>query len=126
MSTDYDFRPVAYVIIAIGCVLAAISAVVPHYDAGYALMFSVFMAGILPYYVYGCLTGMLRGWALIIPGLAVVTIHVWLTVTLRFLGFEDGYTGEMIYYGPVLLAVCVLPAGIAAGWIIDRATSRRH
>jgi hypothetical protein len=119
MSPEYDFRPLAYVLIAVGCVLAAITAVVPNYDAGYKLMFSIFMVGVLPYYVYGCLSGLLRGWALLIPGLVVLVIHAWLTVTQRFLGY-DGYADDVIYYGPVLLTLVALPAGIAAGRLIDR------
>ena len=125
MSPDYDLRPLAYVLIAIGCVLAAITAVVPNYDAGYKLMFSVFMAGIVPYYVYGCLTEQLRGWALIIPGLAVVAVHIWLTVSQRFLGY-DGYVDGSIYYGPVLLAVIALPAGVVAGRLLNRVTRRQE
>lgn len=124
MPSDYDFRPLAYFLIAIGCVLAAITAVVPHYDAGHKLMFSVFLAGIVPYYVYGCLTERLRGWTLLIPGLGVVAAHAWLTVSQRFLGY-DGYADGMIYYGPVLLAFGGLPAGIAAGRLIDRTKSRQ-
>ena len=123
MPTDYDLRPLAYVLIVIGCLLAAITAVVPNYNAGYKLMFSVFMAGIVPYYVYGCLTGLLRGWALLIPGAVVVVVHVWLTVSLRFLGF-DGYTNGMIYYGPALLTLVILPSGIAAGHMLNRMTHR--
>ena len=124
MHPDDDLRPIAYGLIAVGCVLSAVSAVVPNYDAGYKLMFSVFLAGIVPYYVYGCLTERLRGWTLLIPGLVVVAFHVWLTASQRFLGY-DGYVGGMIYYGPVLLALGGLPAGIAAGHLIDRMTRRQ-
>ena len=123
MTRDYDFRPAAYLLIAIGCVLAAICAVVPFYDDGYKLMFSVFMAGIAPYFVYGCLTALLRGWALLVPGIVLVTAHLWLTVTQRFSDY-DGYAGNMIYYGPLLLALVALPAAAAAGHFIDRATRR--
>lgn len=118
MQTDYDFRPAAYGLIAIGCVLAAVTAVVPNYNAGYKLIFSVFMAGIVPYYIYGCLTGMLRGWALLVPGLVLVAVHLWLTVSQRFLAY-DGYVNDMIYYGPMVLALAGLPAGIAAGHLVD-------
>ena len=123
MQPDYDLRPIAYILIAIGCVLAAMTAVVPNYDAGYQLMFSVFLAGIVPYYVYGCLTERLRGWALLIPGLVVVAGHVWLTASQRFLGY-DGYADGMIYYGPVLLALGALPAGVAVGNLINGMTRR--
>jgi hypothetical protein len=123
MKPDYDLRPFAYVLITIGCVLASISAVVPNYGAGHKLMFSVFLAGIVPYYVYGCLTELLRGWALLIPGLIVLAVHVWLTVTQRFLGY-DGYASGMIYYVPALLALAALPAGIAAGRWLDGRVNR--
>lgn len=121
MQPDYDVRPLAYLLIAIGCVLASITAVVPNYGAGHKLMFSVFLAGIVPYYVYGCLTDLLRGWPLLIPGLLVVAVHVWLAVWQRFLCY-DGYADGIIYYGPVLLALAGLPAGIAAGRLIDGTT----
>jgi hypothetical protein len=123
MQTDYDFRRVAYVLIAVGCVVALITAVVPNYGAGYKLMFSVFMAGIVPYYVYGCLTDLLRGWPLLIPGLVVLAVHVWLMVSQRFLGY-DGYANGLIYYAPVILALVGLPVSIAAGRMIDRVTRR--
>jgi hypothetical protein len=123
MLSDYDLRPLAYVLIVTGCVLAAITAVVPNYDAGYKLMFSVFMAGIVPYYVYGCLTEQLRGWALLIPGLLVVAVHAWLTASQRFLEY-DGYANSMIYYIPVLLALAGLPVGIVAGYLINRVMRR--
>jgi hypothetical protein len=123
MTADYDFHPAAYFLIVAGCVLAAASAVVPNYDAGYKLMFSVFMAGIAPYYVYGCLTALLRGWALLIPGLVVIAGHLWLVVAQRFSG-HDGYPDDATYYGPLLLALVALPAAAAVGYFIDRARRR--
>jgi hypothetical protein len=125
MTTDYDFRPAAYLLIVLGCVLAAVSAVVPNYDAGYKLMFSVFMFGIAPYYVYGCLTGLLRGWALLLPGIVLVTVHLWLTAVERFTDY-DGYAGNTIYYGPLVLTLLALPAAAAAGYLIDRVARRQR
>jgi hypothetical protein len=123
MTTEYDFRPAAYLLIVAGCVLAAASAVVPYYSDGYKLMFSVFLFGIVPWYVYGCLTAWLRGWALLIPGIVLVTIDLWLTVALRS-SLHNGYPGDTIYYGPLLLTLVALPAAAAAGYVIDRATRR--
>jgi hypothetical protein len=123
MQVDYDLRPIAYVLIVVGCVVALISAVVPNYDAGYKLMFSVFMAGIVPCYVFGCLTDLLRGWALLLPGLVVVAVNVWLMVSQRFLGY-DGYANGLIYYGPLLMALVGVPISVAAGHMIDRVMRR--
>jgi hypothetical protein len=63
-----------------------------YYDAGYTLMFRVFLAGILPCDVYGCLTASMSGWALLVPALTAVRLHGWLTRSQRFIDF-DGYAG---------------------------------
>jgi hypothetical protein len=118
MPSDLDARAFAYLVIMAGLVLAALSAVVPHYEAGYHLMFSVLLAGMFPYLVYGALTELLRGWALIVPGLLLLGVHLWLTVTERYLAY-DGYADGMIYYLPVGLALFGLPLGVAAGQVLN-------
>ena len=118
MQPDPDARPFAYLVIMAGVVLAALSAVVPHYEAGYHLMFSVMLAGLLPYLIYGALTEIVRGWALIIPGLLLLGVHLWLTVTERYL-YYDGYSDALIYYLPAGLALFGLPLGVAAGRVLN-------
>jgi hypothetical protein len=119
MRKELDLRPVAYLLIVIGIMLAGSSAVVPHFSAGYHMAFGVFLAGILPYVVYGALTEILRGWSLIVPGALIVAAHIWLTVSERYLGY-DGYQSGAIYVVPIILAVVVLPVGVVAGRLLDR------
>ncbi len=54
----------------------------------------------------------------LIPAVVVVAVHVWLTVSQRFLGY-NGYADCMIYHGPALPALVALPAGSATGDLID-------
>jgi hypothetical protein len=118
MNKDTDVRPFAYLLIVAGCVLAFISAVVPHYNAGYRLMVGVLAAGLLPWLVYGFLTEILRGWALALPGVLLLGVHLWLTVEKRILDY-DAYADHLIYAVPVLLAILGLPVGVLLGRWLD-------
>ena len=119
MRAELDLRPVAYSYILVGVLLAILSAVIPHFGAGYRLAFGVLVAGALPYAVYGALTELLRGWRLILPGLLIVPAHAWLTLSERYLSF-DAYQSRAIYIVPIVLTVIVLPLGIVAGHLLDK------
>ena len=75
--------------------------------------------GILPYVVYGALTEVLRGWPLVFPGILIVPAHAWLTVSKRYLTFDE-YPSRAIYVVPIVLTVIVLPLGILAGHLLDK------
>jgi len=103
MNTQSLLRPLTYLLLAAGFLLAFVSALVPHYDAGHRLMVSVLLTGLLPYLVLGLALPYLRGWELALPALIGVATHAWLVLTQRFsddLGYSDG----MIYYVPLALA----------------------
>lgn len=123
MRAELDFRPAAYLLMVAGILLAGLSAVIPHFGAGYRLAFDVFVVGILPYAVYGALTETLRGWSLLLPGTLIVPIHAWLTVTERYLAFDEFESGA-IYIVPMVLTVVVLPLAILAGRFLNRKPSR--
>ena len=123
MRAELDLRPVAYLFIAIGIIMAGLSAVVPHFGAGHRLAFDVFVVGTLPYVVYGALTEILRGWSLLLPGTLIVPIHAWLTVSERYLAFDEFDSGA-IYTVPVVLTVIVLPFAILAGHFVNRRLTR--
>jgi len=98
----------AVLIIISGCILALISAFVPHYNNGYLLMVSVLLVGVSPYIVYAIAMPYLRSSLLIIPGLLLIVAHAWLVLSYRYAQTVD-YSDHWIYYGPLLLAVAVLP-----------------
>ncbi len=123
MRAELDLRPMAYLFVVIGVVMAGLSAVVPHFGAGHRLAFDVFVVGILPYVVYGALTEILRGWSLLLPGALIIPIHAWLTVSKHYLAFDEFDSGA-IYIGPIVLTVIVLPFAILAGRFLNRKPSR--
>jgi len=88
--------------------LSLISAFVPHYEAGYRLMAGVLIAGMLPYMVYGLAVPLSLGIANKILGLLIIIVHALIVINHRIIGNAD-YDNGMIYYGPIILALIVLP-----------------
>ena len=108
MNTQSYANTPGYLFITIGLLLSLASALVPHFEAGYRLMISVFVAGMLPYMVYGMAVPMLRGTLTSLVGLAIVIVHAWLVFNERFIGNAD-YSDNRIYYGPMLITLFALP-----------------
>lgn len=108
MHTQSYANTPGYLFIIIGFTLSLISALVPHFEAGYRLMLSIFVAGMLPYLVYGIAVPLLRSSLTTIVGLLIVAAHAWLVFNHRIIDHAD-YSDGMIYYGPMLLAVLALP-----------------
>ena len=98
---------IATSIIAVGCVFAFTTAVVPHYSDGYQLLFSVLLAGLSPYLAYGLLVSLTHRPAVLITGIALLAIHLWLTWDQRFVHYNE-YASQMIYYVPVLIAIVIM------------------
>lgn len=115
MRQDADFRPLAYLVIALGVCVAFAGAVVPFYDIGHELRIPVLLAGLAPYVVYGFYTDVVRGWPLAIAGLVTLAVDLAVKIPERFVSF-DGYASGLIYYVPLLLAFVLLPLwlGLAA------------
>lgn len=107
MRKDFDFRPFAYLIITLGAMLAFAAAVVPYYDAGYTLLLTVLLVGLLPYIVYGLFTDIVRGWPLPIAGALLFGVDVGVKIPERFLHY-DGYAGGAIYYAPLVSTVIII------------------
>ena len=103
----------SYFYILIGIALAFISALVPHYSAGYFLMISVLVAGLLPYMVYGIAVPLLHNGLTNAAGFILVFAHLWLVITERFINDAD-YSNYRIYFVPVIFSVILLPLAIKA------------
>lgn len=101
-------RVVAYAVLALGAGLAFLSAVVPHFSAGYRLLPGVLLSGLLPYFVYGLALPLLRNGLRTASGLALVLLHAALVYTERLSGPVD-YSDGLIHFGPWLLALAMLP-----------------
>lgn len=113
MEKNIDFRPFAFFVIALGVILAFAAAVVPHYDAGYTLLLSVLLTGLLPYLVYGLFTDIVRGWTLLIVGALLFGVDIGVKIPERFLHY-NGYTDNTIYYTPLvstLIMIVILAIG---------------
>lgn len=102
-----------YLFILIGVVLSTISALVPHFEAGYTLMTSVLVTGMLPYLVYGIAVPLLRGALTSLAGLVIIVAHAWLVFDQRIIGIAD-YSNNLIYYVPMVMALAVLPLAVIA------------
>ena len=108
MQTQSYSNTAGYAFIAIGVGLSLVSALVPHFSAGYTLKISVFAAGIVPYLVYAVAVPLHRTAMTTLAGLVIVLAHAWLVFNQRFVGHGD-YSDGLIYYGPMVLALIALP-----------------
>ena len=108
MNTQSIAQPLTVLLLILGCLIAFVSAMVPHFDAGYRLMVSVLLTGLLPYLVYAMTLPYLRGWLLAVPALLIVAVHAWAVASERFIDYR-GYGDGTIYYVPIVLALLTLP-----------------
>jgi len=113
MHTQSYANPAGYFLIIIGLLLSLVSALVPHFEAGYRLMTSVFVTGMLPYMVYAIAVPVFRDTMTTIVGLLIVVAHTWLVFTQRLIGNAD-YSDGMIYLVPMVIALAVVPFVIIA------------
>ncbi|MFP5505281.1 MAG: hypothetical protein ACLGH6_03715 [Gammaproteobacteria bacterium] len=107
MDARSTSRTLAYACIAAGIALAFVSAVVPHYGAGYRLAAGVLAAGLVPYFVYALALPLLRSGLTTFAGLLLVAVHAGLVLRERFAQGAE-YADGMIYGVPVVLAVLLL------------------
>ncbi len=108
MHTQSYANTPGYLFLTIGLILSLISAFVPFFETGYKLMTSVLIAGMLPYIVYGMAVPLARSTMITIVGLLIVITHALIVFNERFIGNAD-YSDNIIYYGPIIIAVTVLP-----------------
>jgi hypothetical protein len=111
---EETIKRIAYAIVVLGLMLSFIAAVVPHGTGGHRLIAAFLLWGIVPYMVYGALTEVLRGHALLVPGVLVFVIDLVIKVPERFFT-EWPADSVLLLYVPILLTVVVLPLGIFVG-----------
>ena len=123
MEDELDLRPMAYIIIVLGCGLAFATAVVPHYTAGHKLLVDILLIGLVPYLVYGALTEMLSSWSLVTPGALILAVDAATKIPERWLSTGD-FPSLAVYLSPLWLVLIVLPLGIFLGRRMGKSASR--
>lgn len=107
-------KGIAYVIIGIGCVFSLITAIVPHAPGAFRVAYGLFFLGLLPYFVYLCLTEMLHDTALVIPGAFICGVDVCVKV-FAYLSYGSLADNNVLVYLPLVLTLLILPLGVALG-----------
>lgn len=107
MRAHSDFRRPAYFFIALGSALSFAAAVVPFYTSGHVLRLDVLLAGVLPYAVYGILSGLARGRLLLFSGIFLIAVDLLVKIPQRFLHY-DGYADGLIYYWPFTATLAMI------------------
>lgn len=120
MDEETDFRPVAWLVIALGTSLSFAVAVVPFYHAGHLLRLDVLLIGLLPYVVLGTFSGIVRGWALLVAGALALGVDVIVKIPERYWHY-DGYASGAVFWAPLALAIVVLPVVLVVGARRERA-----
>jgi hypothetical protein len=113
MQAQSSLNTPGYLFLIAGLLFSLLSALVPHFEAGYRLMASVFVAGMLPWLVYGIAVPLWRSPVITFAGLLIAIAHASLVINQRLVANVD-YSDGMIYYIPAVIAVAVLPLAITA------------
>jgi hypothetical protein len=119
MPTERDFRSTAFVIVALGTVLAFAASVVPFYTAGHKLLAGLLLTSLLPYAVYGVFAEVMRGGPLLLAGILLLCTDLAVKIPQRFLHY-DGYTDGWVYYTPILCTFVLLPLVLGGGRLLER------
>lgn len=106
-------KNIAYIIVAVGTLLAGMNSVVPFYDDAYQLKFGILLWSIVPYYAYLLLTGIISGAKLILPGIFMLVLDILARLySWRYVPEESVTTLDL--YLPVALLL-IMPAGYFVG-----------
>lgn len=120
MKDPDSARRIAYIVLALGVVLAFAGSLVPHYDAGYRLSVALLIFQLLPYVIYSGLIIQKNGFAIAIPGILIILVDIYAQLQAWFYGLPEG--SPLFDYLPLWLTIVVLPAGWALGAILGKGT----
>ncbi len=112
-------RPVAYLVIRLGCVLDFAVSVIPNDQVGYKLDMAALLIGLLPYVVYGTFTDIVRGWLLAVSGFVILAIDLLVKIPERFAHY-DGFADHAVYYAPLISTFVVLPILLGIGVKLEK------
>jgi hypothetical protein len=112
---------VAYGLAVLGFMLAFAQAIVPQLGmTGHRLAFGVFAWAAVPYIAYVFVSGIVRGLALLVPGIVLVAIDFVVTWSERFAAHAPP-SSPVLDSAPAWLTLVVLPLGVLAGRQLSQA-----
>lgn len=114
MTANLNYRPAAYLIILLGCLVAGAASLVPFYTVGYRVDAIALAAVLTPFVIYGMFSESLRGPWLLATGLVLLGVTTAVVVDERFVDY-DGYRDATVYWVPLLAVAIVLPVAYALG-----------
>lgn len=112
MTANPDYHPAAYLIILLGCLLAAAASLVPFHQVGYKVDGLALSALLTPFVVYGMFVEDLRGPWLLASGLILLGVTLALVLDERYPVYH-GYTS--VYWVPLVAVAIVLAVAYALG-----------
>lgn len=112
-------KSVAYWIVAGGLILALVTAMAPLPTGSYKLSVGFLLLGLIPYVVYGSLTEIVKGWALVTAGTPLLVMDLFARFGLHVTSAAHDNMIPAIYLC-LLLTVLILPGGAAIGRLLSR------
>lgn len=113
MESQSFSNPAGWAVTLAGLALALLSAMTPHFGAGYLLRIDILLAGLLPYLVYAIAVPLLAGTVTTLVGIILIALHTGLVISERFMNGAD-YSNGLIYILPLIMSVAVLPLVVIA------------
>ena len=111
-------RTIAYWIAFVGCTLALVTAFAPMPSGAYKLSFGFLILGITPYFVYVCLTELLKCCSLITGGIILLVAD--LIARFGFLVINKADTNLIpAFYLCFALTLIVIPVGVLLGRLVS-------
>jgi len=120
MNTQTEIaKPVAYLIVAAGCILALVTALAPQPTGAYRLSGAFLALGIFPYIVYGSFTEMLKCCPLISAGIFLLFVDLAARFGAQVIHVDHASALPAVYLS-LLMTLLVFPAGAAAGKLVEK------
>lgn len=112
MTANQDYRPAAYLIIALGGLLAGAASFVPFYHVAYKIDAVALSVVLTPFVLYGMFVESLRGPWLLASGVILLGVSLAVVLDERYPVYK-GY--DSLYWVPLVAVSIVLTVAYAFG-----------
>ena len=112
-------KPLAYVIVTLGCILALVTALAPLPTGSYKLSGIYLILGIIPYIVYGTFTELLKCCTLIGAGLVILTVDLLARFGAQVIHVAHASAMPALYLC-LVLTLLAFPVGALLGHLVAK------